>query len=205
MQNEMIYLSLKRNAVVENKNIKIKNIGELLCANVGIQKQVQNTVVETLGTDETKVLSILFVIQQIQRKFPDCSVTPLGEENVIVGWKKRPRKLLEAWKVTFISLVLFFGSAFTIISFHGDTGLEKHFQNIYLQLTGKISDGVTLLEIGYAIGIAVGVLIFFNHWSGKKVTPQPTPVQVQMRDYEIKVDQTFAESVSRKGTEESVE
>ena len=58
---------------------------------------------------------------------------------------------------------------------------------------------MTELEIFYCLGLPVGILIFFNHAGKKKVTPDPTPIQVQMRKYEQDVDTTFIEEAARKG------
>ncbi len=202
---ENIYLSLKRNAVVANYSVCIKDIGEVYCERKDIQHQIQNLVIERLKQKETKVLSSIYVIEQIQKVFPGKMILSLGEKDVIISVKEnRSNRWAEVLKVLFVSLVLFFGTAFTIMSFHGDIGIEEMFGNIYRQMTGQVSDGTTILEFSYTIGIVVGILVFFNHISGKKVTPEPTPVQVQMRDYEIKMDQAFVENVSRKGSEESV-
>ena len=57
-----------------------------------------------------------------------------------------------------------------------------------------------MLEICYSIGLGLGILVFFNHIGHKKVTHDPTPIQVQMRTYEQEVDTTFIENCSRKGT-----
>lgn len=203
---DTVYLSLSRNAVVANYSVCIKDIGEVYCERKDIQHQIQNLVIERLKPKETKVISSLYVIEQIQKNFPGKTILSVGENDVIISVRgKRDSRLIEILKILFVSLVLFFGTAFTIMSFHGDVGIDEMFGNIYKQMTGQVSDGATILEFSYTIGIVVGILVFFNHISGKKVTPQPTPVQVQMRDYEKKMDQAFIENVSRKGVEESVE
>ena len=66
-------------------------------------------------------------------------------------------------------------------------------------MIGKESDGVTELEIFYAIGMPIGIMVFYNHIGKKKVTHDPTPIQVEMRKYEQDVDTTFIENASREG------
>lgn len=201
-----IYLSLKRNAVVANYSVCIKDIGEVYCEEKDVKNQIQNHVIERLKYKETKVISSIYVIEQIQKLFPGKIILALGENDVIISIKEnKSNKLAVALKVLFVSLVIFFGTAFTIMAFHGDIGIEKMFGNVYQQMTGQVSDQTTILEFSYTIGIVLGILVFFNHIRGKKVTPEPTPVQVQMRDYEMKMDQAFVENVSRKGSEESVD
>ena len=202
---DTIYLSLKRNAVIESSTVHIADIAEVYCAKKDVQNRIQKMAIQRLNNKETKVISALYVIEQIQKECPGKFVSSLGENDVIVSVKKkRDNKIVTVIKIGFVSLVLFFGTAFTIMAFHGDIGIEEMFGKIYRQMTGQVSDGTTILEFSYTIGIVVGILLFFNHISGKKVTPEPTPVQVQLRDYEIKMDQAFVENVDRKGSEESV-
>ena len=55
------------------------------------------------------------------------------------------------------------------------------------------------LQVGYCIGLAVGIIIFFNHFGKKKITKDPTPIQVQMRKYANDIDTVFIENAGRKG------
>ena len=41
------------------------------------------------------------------------------------------------------------------------------------------------------------MLIFFNHFMGKKLTADPTPMEVEMRAYEDQVDTTVLEASRR--------
>lgn len=36
------------------------------------------------------------------------------------------------------------------------------------------------MEIMYAIGLALGIIIFYNHFGGKRLSSDPTPLEVQM-------------------------
>ena len=49
----------------------------------------------------------------------------------------------------------------------------------------------------YSVGIGLGVLVFFNHFAGKKLTADPTPLEVEMRSYEDQVDTTVLEASRR--------
>ena len=51
----------------------------------------------------------------------------------------------------------------------------------------------------------IGSFFGFQSCSGKKVTNEPTPIQVQMRLYEQDVNQTFLLGASRKGEELDVD
>ena len=86
-----------------------------------------------------------------------------------------------------------------------DIGITEMFEKFYFQVMGAKSNGMTELEISYCIGVSVGILVFFNHVGKKKLTPDPTPIQVELRKYEQDVDTTFIDNSGRGGTEVDVD
>lgn len=90
-----------------------------------------------------------------------------------------------------IGLVIFFGSGFSIMAFHNDIGIVDLFAQIYEQVVGSAPERIGGLEIGYSIGLALGILIFFNHFSLKKREDDPTPLQVEVSKYEQDVEDTI--------------
>ena len=75
------------------------------------------------------------------------------------------------------------------------------FSQIYTLVTGNVSSSFTILEISYSVGIGLGVLFFFNHFGKRKLTDDPTPMQVQMRIYEDDVNKTIMEEAERERAE----
>ena len=63
------------------------------------------------------------------------------------------------------------------------------------------SDGFTVIELFYSIGIIIGILVFFNHFGKKRFTVDPTPIEVEMRLYENDLQTTLIEDYSRKEQE----
>ena len=100
-------------------------------------------------------------------------------------------------KIFFVCLVSFFGAAFSIMTFNNDVDLGSLFDQFYTLVMGKSSDGFTILELSYSVGIGLGVLLFFNHFGHLKLSDDPTPMQVQMRTYEDDVNQTLIEQAER--------
>ena len=84
------------------------------------------------------------------------------------------------------------------MTFNADADVGNLFRQIYQQVTGQPSDGFTILEIAYSVGLFLGVLFFFNHFSGLKLTFRSSPMQVQMRTYEDQVNHTIIEDRNRK-------
>ena len=92
----------------------------------------------------------------------------------------------------------FFGGAFSIMTFNTDVDTAGLFMKVYEQITGRVSNGKTILELSYSIGIGLGVVFFFNHFGKWKITEDPTPMEVEMREYEDQVDLTILEMERRK-------
>ena len=65
------------------------------------------------------------------------------------------------------------------------------FADVYLLFTGQTSDGFTVLELAYSFGLGIGIILFFNHFAGKRIETDPTPMDVQMHTYEQDVNQTI--------------
>ena len=101
-------------------------------------------------------------------------------------------------KTVLIGVVIFFGSSFSIMAFHNDIDLVDLFAQIYRQVAGYEPEHIGGLEIGYSIGLAAGILVFFNHFSLKKRENDPTPLQVEMSKYEQDIEDTV-EWISHKG------
>ena len=87
------------------------------------------------------------------------------------------------------------------MTFHTDVDVPSLFHNIYESFTGRSYTGVSILEISYSIGIGLGAVFFFNHFGRRKLTQDPTPMEVEMRTYEDSVDTTIIEQQERKGRE----
>ena len=94
-------------------------------------------------------------------------------------------------KSALIGIVIFFGSGFSIMAFHNDIGIVDLFAQIYTQVIGYAPEQIGGLEIGYSLGLALGILTFFNHISLQKRENDPTPLQVEVSKYEQDVEDTI--------------
>ena len=56
----------------------------------------------------------------------------------------------------------------------------------------------TILELSYSLGLAVGIIGFFNHFSRWKINTDPTPLEVEMRLYEDNISKTLIQNADRK-------
>ena len=207
MQDKTVYICLKDGAVVRKPLVCVEDVATVYCKEPKLKKKIREELLFDFAKEDHEVLAMtaLFLMEKIWERFPEVDITNLGATELVVEYvseKKRP--VLTFLKMAFVSMVLFFGGAFSIMSFHTDVGLRDTFSRLYWQLTGAVKPSVSLLEIGYSLGVCVGIVVFFNHVGNKKVTHDPTPIQVQMRQYEKNVEQTFLAASGRKGRTKDV-
>lgn len=203
MENKIVYIKPKRNAEVEEEAVLIKDIASVSCADKNLLAKVKALRVYRFPQKGEKraVISSLYLIERIQEMEKGITVENVGETDTLVKLVKVPEKkgMLVFWKIVFVSLISFFGTAFTIMAFHNDIGITDVFGRFYEQIMGQRSDGVTVLEITYSLGLLIGITLFFNHIGGRRITTDPTPIEVEMRIYEKDVDDTLIETADREG------
>ena len=147
-----------------------------------------------------QVFSVLYIIQKIHEKYPNLEIENIGEPDFVIRYVPDPeKKAVQYFKTAIVCVILFFGAAFTIMTFIEDVSVSKVFAALYTRVTGQTYTGVSALEICFCIGLAIGIMVFYNHVGHKKITDDPTPIQVAMRKYEQDVDTTYIETSSRKG------
>lgn len=209
VKNETLYLKIDQNTIVTDRHVKLSDIAKMECADPAIVRQLKQKKIYTFEDavnvkkqkNEMRVFSVLKIIELIHEEYPNVDVSNEGESDFIVEYIPNPQKpkWINAVKTSILCIIIFFGAAFTIMAFNNDIGVEDVFSKFYQQVMGTASGGVTELEICYSIGMALGIIIFFNHVGHKKITPDPTPIQVEMRKYENDIDTAFIDNAERKG------
>lgn len=197
--NAVLYMQIDANIQIKHPHIYLQDIARLSCSDSKILNRLRVMPVINLKPDAPGryVMSVMDLVDKIQQKEPDLTVTPLGKTDFILTYEKPgSQNLIFRWlKIALVCLITFFGAAFSIMTFNADVDVEKLFQQIYFQVTGQNSSGFTPLEIAYSAGLGLGILFFFNHFGHRKITADPTPMQVQMRKYEDDVNTTITENI----------
>lgn len=204
-ENITLYIKGDRNVEVTEQDVFLKDIVNMECSDKIILPKLQTVkILKIHGNREQRyVVSVLEIIACIHAAYPEVEVQNLGETDIIVTYEnqKTPPYVWHILKVTAVAAIIFFGSAFSIMAFNNDVGETKLFGQIYELVMGKQSDGFTVLEVAYSIGLTFGILIFFNHFGKKRFTVDPTPMEVQMRLYENDIQTTLVENASRRKEE----
>ena len=209
--NDTLYIKANRNVEVKNLDVTLKDVLEMECANQNIINKLNTLKLfkfhHTNQKEQNRIaFSILKVIERIHSEYPNLIIENMGETDFIITYEEQKTKggVIYFLKVICVVIISFVGAAFSIMAFNNDVDTTKMFAQIYLLLTGKESNGFTILELTYCIGLTIGILTFFNHFGKKKFTVDPTPMEVEMRLYENDIQTTLIETYSRKGKERNV-
>ncbi len=200
MSNEYLYIKVDKNSMAENKVVYLEDIAKLYSTDIDMVNVLKKQVILTIKDNKAIkcVFSILKIIEIIHSIYPEVQVINLGESDFIIQYQpKKERQILKYLKIVMVSLIIFFGSAFAIMTFNTDVSVDEVFKKIYELIMGSEKEGGTILEISYSIGIPIGIIVFYNHFSKAKLSDDPTPLKVQMRVYEEELDKTLIANASR--------
>lgn len=205
VNHDTVYLKGDRNVEVQKMDVTLGDIVAMECSNKELIPKLKTLKILKIPDQKKQrmVISILKIIACIHEKYPGLEVQNMGEQDIIITYEeqKTPGIAWHVIKTAIVVLITFFGAAFSIMAFNNDVSTAKLFSQIYEFVTGEVSDGLTMLEISYSVGITVGILVFFNHFGKKRFTVDPTPMEVQMRLYENDIQTTLVEDASRREQE----
>jgi len=197
-----IYIKLKKKASLSGvEHVCIKDVAEVVAtADVAQKLEAARLLDPDTRANGRYLVSAADVVKLVKKAYPDASVSNLGEQDTLVEYSTTHTHE-PAWirwgKIAVISSVLFVGSATAIMSFHNDAEIPKVFRSVFEMIFGYASDNPTLIEASYSVGLAAGIIIFFNHALGRKITDDPTPIEVQMSLYDNEVSDTLIDILER--------
>lgn len=209
-QQIMVFLQFDQCVLVKKSRVTLKDVVKISTTDAVIKQKIGAVELYRFPKErkEKKVFSVMKVIELVGRAYPEVELTTVGEPDFIVEYKPGQEgkftKILEWGKTILVGFTVFFGSAFTIVTFNKDASVEEIFPMIYRLTEGAERSGPGELEIAYSLGLPIGIILFFNHFLRKKIDSDPTPLQVQMRQYEKDVNTTIIENATREGKKEDV-
>lgn len=188
--------------ITARKIVYLKDVGEIWIPGQSTAS-LGNLVVYQVpeDTEKTYLISVIDIIKAITLKFPDATVNNVGEMDILLTYQKQYKQQNKVWlysKIVFIALILFTGASTSIMSFHSDAQIPKIFQNYYYMFFGEYNDMPLILAIPYTIGLAIGIILFFNHFSKIYVTKDPTPIEIEMTTYEKETNTSIIDALNRK-------
>ncbi|WP_122643546.1 stage V sporulation protein AA [Luxibacter massiliensis] len=205
VNKDTVYLKGDRDVEVQKRDVTLGDIMAFECSNKSIIPKLKTLKILKIpeGKKQRFVISILKIIACIHEKYPGLEIQNMGEQDIIITYEeqKTPGIFMHILKTAIVMLLTFCGAAFSIMAFNNDVSVTTLFSQIYEYVTGTGSDGFTILEVSYSVGVTVGILVFFNHFGKRRFTVDPTPMEVQMRLYENDIQTTLVEDASRREQE----
>lgn len=207
MSNTTVYLKCDRNIEVQDQDVFMSDVGEVRCSDKVTCARLRALKVHHFTKKSARrcVISSLKLVELMEEECPNISVQIVGEPDVLVEWiEVAKRKNWQQWlKAVLVCLISFFGTGFTIMAYHNDVGVNDVFTEVYKMVMNREPQGLNVLEVSYSVGLAAGIIIFFNHVGGRKLTKDPTPIEVAMRNYEEDEDKALIATAGREGKEDT--
>ncbi len=199
--SDTLYIKMDQSVEITTGEVTVGDVAKLECKNQNILNRLKP--VKLLRDDangkKCYIVSIMKIIEIVDETFQNVEVQNLGETECVVEFKKAQTKkqYFDVIKTTVICFILFFGVGFSIMSFNNDIGVDDMFGHICELFTGNEDNGKKLIELCYSIGLGLGIIIFYNHFGAKKLSKDPTPIEVEMRKYEKDINQTLIDGHNR--------
>ncbi|WP_379129023.1 stage V sporulation protein AA [Paenibacillus sp. sgz500958] len=201
--DNVVYIQLKNRVTLpKGSGILLRDVAYLIMAPEREEALNSILLIQPEQSDGNLILiDLLTVIPRIREHFPEADIEPIGESRTIVQIEgpyesRKPSMAL----FVLVWLLLFFGSALTIMNFHADVNMQEVQIRIVEMLTGQRDEHPYLFQISYSLGIGFGMVIFFNHLFKKKWNEEPTPLEVEMFLYQKNIDHYVVnEEYSKRG------
>lgn len=188
-----VYIRLRhRIQVYPNEVITIDKIA-LVVGDKELTEKIRRIFIHKIQPSDKNmvVIDVMHVIKEIHKFDYQIDVQTIGAAQTIVGIiydKKQFSPLLFA----VVWVLLFIGAGLAIMNFHEDVSMQAVHQKIYKMITGESNDYPLLLQIPYSLGLGIGMILFFNHLFKKKINEEPSPLEVEIFNYQLDLDQYVA-------------
>lgn len=169
--------------------VKLGDVAQL-AGDSSVVELLQNEIVYKITAhDKTHVvIDVMKVIEIIQQKASHVQINLLGSGQTLVEIIYEKKKTHPIF-FGLVWLLLFIGATLAIIYFHEDVSMQQVHQRLYYMITGEINAQPLLFQIPYSLGLGLGMVLFFNHVFQKRINEEPSPLEVEMFQYQQSLDQ----------------
>lgn len=184
-----IYIRMRNRVQARpEEKIILKDVAQIIAPEADLSK-IQNLMIYQLSEMDQNIviIDVMKVIDSITGSIPKLEIQTIGPAQTIIEviYKKKgvsfPFFLL-------IWFLLFFGSAMAIMNFHDDVSMRSVQEKLYTIITGIKEPKPLLFQIPYSIGLGLGMILFFNHVFQKRINDEPSPLEVEMFNYQMDLD-----------------
>lgn len=202
---KIIYIRMKHKVqLAADSLISLKNIAHI-STQAKEKEFIYNLPLHKIEAKDNNVVMIdsFTVIEQLINYFPTYEFELIGSSETIVEIKQKTKKH-HIGLVAFVWILLFIGTAMTIINFHYDVSMQEVQQQIHYIFTGKSEKFPLFIQIPYSIGLGVGMIVFLNRWFKKKINDEPSPLEIELFNYQKDLDSYLSYHENKLNNEDDV-
>ncbi|OQP04455.1 stage V sporulation protein AA [Geobacillus sp. 44B] len=188
---ETVFIKLRHRVQVKpNAAITVGDVAQVMATDSGMAKQLQTIPLYQIqpGDKNIVIIDVMKVVRAVLQADRSLDVQTVGPSQTIIEVVYEKRRFSTAYFLL-IWLLLFVGSAMAIMNFHEDVSMQQVHQHLYEIITGKKVDKPLLLQIPYSLGLGIGMILFFNYVFRKRINEEPSPLEVEMFNYQQSIDQ----------------
>lgn len=187
---EIVYIRLRHRVQVKSESLV--NLGQLaqIIAPEGVLEDLKRINIHQVTPSDKNiiVIDVMTVINEISVNHPYLDIQTIGPVQSIIEVIYEKKKIslplfIGVW------LLLFIGAAMAIMNFHEDVSMRQVHQTLYHFITGEEDPHPLLFQIPYSFGLGLGMILFFNHIFRKRLNEEPSPLEVEMFNYQQDLDQ----------------
>ncbi len=186
---ETIYIRMRnRVKAPPEEKVLLKDIAQVIAPDE-VLSQLQTMMIHQL-TDADRnivIVDVMKVIHILKSKFGGIEIQTIGPAQTIIEVTNKKKRVSLPFFLL-IWFLLFFGSAMAIMNFHDDVSMKSVQEKIYTIITGKEETKPLLFQIPYSVGLGLGMILFFNHVFKKRINEEPSPLEVEMFNYQMDLD-----------------
>lgn len=188
--DKTIYLRMRQRVqVLLHQKVTIGDVAQIVASD-DLERNIKGYVIHEVTPEDKHliVVDVMRVIETIQKRNEGLDVQTIGPAQSILEIQMKQKTLAPVYFVL-VWLLLFIGSALAIMNFHEDVSMQLVHQKIYFMITGHYKEQPLLLQVPYSFGLGLGMILFFNHLFRKRLNEEPSPLEVEMFNYQQDLDQ----------------
>jgi stage V sporulation protein AA len=184
-----IYIRMRHRVIVHQSIlVKFQDIAQVIADEEIYQKIIAIPIHKVTKQDNNIIIiDAMKVINLITTLYPNADIQIIGPTQTIIEVISK-KKGVSIPLFILIWLLLFFGAAMAIMNFHEDVSMKAVHQHIYTIITGNYNPHPLIFQIPYSIGLGLGMVLFFNHIFKKRINEEPSPLEVEMFNYQQNLD-----------------
>jgi stage V sporulation protein AA len=186
-----VFIKLRHRVQVKPESVvTIGDVAQIIANDCNVTEQLKTVPLYQIQPSDKNIviMDVMKVVRAIVERDSSLDVQTVGPSQTIIEVVYQKQRFSTAYFLI-IWLLLFVGSAMAIMNFHEDVSMQEVHQRLYEMITGKKEDKPLLLQIPYSLGLGIGMILFFNHVFRKRINEEPSPLEVEMFNYQQSLDQ----------------